>query len=46
MKPVIEALMVLIIGTVVSVVFALIILIRTAQGACNLLGETDGQHGN
>jgi len=46
MKPVIEALMILMIGTVVSVVFAVIILIRTAQGAWNLLGETDGQHGN
>lgn len=46
MKPIAEAAGILVIGAVAGLLFAVFILIRSAQAAWDLLGETDGQHGN
>lgn len=46
MKALGEAAGLFLVGSVVALCIAVFILIRSAQVAWNLLGETDGQHGN
>lgn len=46
MKPIAEAAGILLIGAVASLLFAVFILIRSAQAAWDSLGDVDGQHRN